>query len=300
MAQVILATEIESMTVSMTAIVTAYKRIGQTLETLKRIQTCQPRPDEVLVHVDGGQTACVDAIRQAFPDIKILTSRESVGPGGGRNKLIAEAKNEIIASFDDDSFPIDEDYFDRVQSLFAKFPDATILSATIYHQGEPVEPANETAEWVADFIGCGCAYRRSAFLKTSGYVPLPVAYGMEEVDLALRLLANDQHILRTSWLRVFHDTRLQHHNHPEIVAASIANLALLAFLRYPMSMWPFGVAQCLNRIRWLVTHGRFKGILYGIGMIPACLWSKRNLRHPLCPETVRSFVKLRRQPVPLS
>jgi glycosyltransferase involved in cell wall biosynthesis len=280
-----------------TAIVTAYKRIGQTLETLNKIRGCQPGPDEIMVHVDGNQTACADAIRGAFPDIKILVSCESVGPGGARNKLIAGAKNEIVASFDDDSFPMDADYFGRVLALFEKFPGASILSATIYQPGEPIRPANATAHWVADFIGCGCVYRRSAFLRTSGYVPLPVAYGMEEVDLALGLLANEQRILSTPWLRVFHDTRLQHHRDPEIVAASIANLALLAYLRYPKSLWPLGAAQCLNRVRWLVTHGRFKGILRGIGMIPSHLWSKRHLRHPLGGDTVRSFVRLRRQPV---
>jgi GT2 family glycosyltransferase len=289
-----------STTVSITAIVTACKRIGQTLETLKRIQVCQPLPDEVLVHVDGNQTACMDAIRENFPDFKVLSSTESIGPGGGRNKLIAEARNEVVASFDDDSFPIDADYFSRVLALFARFPEASILSATIYHQGETVVPASETALWVADFIGCGCAYRRSAFLATSGYVPLRVAYGMEEVDLALRLLANDKRILKSSWLRVFHDTRLQHHRDPEVVAASLANLALLAFLRYPVSVWPLGVAQCLNRIRWLLTHGRIKGILRGVLMIPVYLWSKRHSRLPLRRATVRSFIKLRRQPVPLS
>jgi hypothetical protein len=286
-------------TVPITAIVTAHKRIGQTLETLKRIQACKPRPDEVLVHVDGNQAACAEAIRQAFPDLKILTSTESIGPGGGRNKLIREARNELVASSDDDSFPLDADYFDRVMTLFTRFPMASVLAATIYHQDETVAVAREETQMVADFIGCGCAYRRSAFLKTSGYVPLPLAYGMEEVDLALRLLADENHILHSSWLRVFHDTRLQHHRDPEIVAASIANLALLTFLRYPVSLWPLGAAQCLNRIRWLVTHGRFKGVLRGVWMIPAYLWSKRRLRHPLCRETVQSFVKLRRHPIPI-
>jgi GT2 family glycosyltransferase len=282
-------------TVRVTAIVTAFKRIGPALETLRRIQACQPAPDEVLVHIDGNQTVCTDAVREAFPDINLLVSYESIGPGGGRNKLIHQARNEIVASFDDDSFPMDADYFDRVLTLFAKFPDAAVLCATVCHQGETAAPASGSARWVADFIGCGCVYRRSAFLTTSGYVPLTVAYGMEEVDLALRLFANEKRVLRTSWLRVFHDTKLEHHSNPEIVAAGIANLALLAYLRYPLSMLPLGAAQCLNRIRWLVNHGRLKGILRGIWMIPIYLFSRRHLRDPLPRATLWSFLKLRRQ-----
>ena len=292
-----LAYEFKGATVPVTAIVTAYKRVEQTLKSLGKLEACMPRADEIIVHVDGNQTACAEAIRRTFPGIRILVSGDSIGPGGGRNKLVAEARNEIVASFDDDSYPLDADYFGRVMAMFTRFPEASILSAAIYHQGETIQLASETVEWVADFIGCGCVYRRHAFLQTSGYVPLAVAYGMEEVDIALRFLAEDKKILKTAWLRVFHDTRLQHHSNPEIVAASIANLALLAFLRYPISMWPLGAAQCLKRIQFLVKRGRLNGILHGVWMIPAYVWSRRQLRQPLRRATVNSFLNLRRQPV---
>ena len=37
-----------------TAIVTAYQRVEQTLTTLTRLKTCCPSPTEICVHVDGG------------------------------------------------------------------------------------------------------------------------------------------------------------------------------------------------------------------------------------------------------
>ena len=37
---------------------------------------------------------------------------------------------------------------------------------------------------MADFSGGGCAYRKTRYLEIGGYVPIPTAYGMEEVDLA--------------------------------------------------------------------------------------------------------------------
>src|SRR4029079_19707088 len=95
------------------AIVTAYERIEQTLATLRVIQNCVPAPDEILVHVDANQAGCKNAIRDAFPSGRILRSDEQVGPGGGRNKLVAAAQCEFIASFDDASYPIDSDYFAR-------------------------------------------------------------------------------------------------------------------------------------------------------------------------------------------
>src|SRR5438128_390266 len=112
-----------------TAIVTAYQRIAQTLATLEKIRACHPAPDEILVHVDGNQAQCKEAISKAFPDVHVLYSETRVGPGGARNKLIVAAKTQWVASFDDDSFPIDMDYFDRVQFLFEKFPAVSILCA---------------------------------------------------------------------------------------------------------------------------------------------------------------------------
>ncbi len=49
---------------SISAIVTAYERVDQTLATLRVIQSCMPAPDEMLVHVDANQMECEKAIRE--------------------------------------------------------------------------------------------------------------------------------------------------------------------------------------------------------------------------------------------
>jgi GT2 family glycosyltransferase len=278
------------------AIVTAYDRVDQTLNTLRIIATCDPKPDEILVHVDGNRVECVNAIVSTFPQIRILISEERIGPGGGRNRLVAAAAHEFVASFDDDSYPIDSDYFARVRQLFERFPEASIIDAALYHAGEAIGLDERKAEWIADFVGSACAYRRDAFLAVGGYVPLPVAYGMEEVDVALRLHARGGKILSSSWLRVFHDTDLQRHAAPHVTAGSIANLALLAYLRYPVSLWSIGVLQCAKRVVWLLRHGRHRGIWRGLTMIPGHLRAHRKFRLTVSNRAVRSYLALRRAP----
>jgi GT2 family glycosyltransferase len=280
------------------AIVTAYDRIEQTLATLRVIQNCAPAPDEILVHVDANQIACENAIREAFPDVHVLRSQEQVGPGGGRNKLVAAAQYEFVASFDDDSYPIDSDYFARALRMFEKFPEASLICAALYHAGESIGLDTQSAQWTADFSGGACIYRRKAFLDVGGYVPLPVAYGMEEVDLAIRLHSRGGKILTTPWLRVFHNTDLKHHAEPRVTAGSIANLALLTYLRYPISLWGIGMGQCANRLLWLLRHGRRRGIVKGVTMIPAHVWENHRYRAPVSKKVVRSYLALRRAPVP--
>ena len=279
------------------ALVTAYERIEQTLATLRVIQSCTPPPDEVLVHVDANRRDCEQAVRKAFPMVRVLLSEEQVGPGGGRNKLVDAAKYEFVASFDDDSYPIDADYFARAAKLFAQFPDAAVICAALYHAGETIGLDERSAQWTADFSGGACIYRRQAFLEAGGYVPLPVAYGMEEVDLALRLHARSGRVLTTRWLRVFHNTNLERHADPRVTAGSIANLALLAYLRYPVTLWVVGMGQCANRLLWLLRHGRRRGILKGITMIPAHLRANHQYRLPVSRGVVRSYLALRRSPI---
>lgn len=280
------------------AIVTAHARLDQTLTTIGKLNGCRPAPGEILVHINSERDPIADAIRLQFPSVRVLaTSNE--GPGGARNALVSAAAHPIVASFDDDSFPMDQDYFGRLQSLFAAFPAATVVTARIFHLNDPVEPPRPDAEWGADFSGGACAYRREGYLAVGGYVPLPDAYNMEEVDFALRLHARGGKILATSWLRVFHDTDLARHAEPEVTAASVTNLALLAYLRYPALLAVVGVAQCANRIQWLVRHGRRRGILAGLAGIPGRLWRHRAERRPLSAATVRSYLTLRRNPVPV-
>jgi GT2 family glycosyltransferase len=279
------------------AIVTACDRVDQTLATLHVIQSCVPPPDEVLVHVDANQVECESAVREAFPNVRVLRSTDQVGPGGGRNKLMNAAQSDFVASFDDDSYPIDSDYFARALTLFEKFPEASVVCAALYHTGESIGRDEQRARWTADFLGGACVYRRSAFLEAGGYVPLPVAYGMEEVDLALRVHSRGGKILTSQWLRVFHNSDLRHHADPRVTAGSIANLALLAYLRYPASLWCIGVGQCANRLLWLLRHGRRRGILKGLTMIPAHLRANRQYRLPVSKKALRSYLALRRAPV---
>ena len=285
-------------TVPVTAIVTAFNRIDQALTALRAIRACRPAPAEVLVHVDGGQQACAQAIEASGLANGVLVTDGSIGPGGGRNKLIAAASHDLVASFDDDSWPMDSDYFGRLVAVAAEYPSASIIAAAVIERGQVRTPGTGRLVWSADFAGGGCAYRKAAFLATGGYVPLPVAYFMEEVDLALRLHEQGGKILLCDDLRVEHDSTLEHHASARVTAASVANIALLTFLRYPVAFYPVGAAQVLRRTWWLLTHGRRAGVVRGLASIPSHLASHRSFRRPVAASTVRSFLQLRRMRVP--
>jgi glycosyltransferase involved in cell wall biosynthesis len=283
-------------TAKVSAIVTAYRRIDQTLATIAHILNCDPAPAELIVHVDGGEVACANAIEQAFPGVRLLRSDQNLGPGGARHILVAASTREIVASFDDDAFPIDADYFARAVAIFERYPGASVVAPKLFTRGEDPVPPDDSARWVADYVGAACLFRRADFLDAGGYVPIPIAYGMEEADLALRLFARGRRVLESAQLRARHDTLLEHHVNDAVTAATIANLALLAYLRYPVWLWGLGAAQCARRVAWLIRHDRWSGIAKGLAAIPATARRYRAYRDRLTAAQILGYLRLRRHP----
>lgn len=276
------------------AIVCAHKRVPEVLKTIETLLKCCPLPSEILVHIDDDQTESANEVKQRFPDVKVLVSKSQLGPGGSRNRLVAAATSEIVASFDDDSCPLDLDYFELLTRLFVEHPEVSVFSGTVFHRHEETLPSANVDIICADFTGCACAYRKRDFQRVGGFVPLPIAYGMEEVDFALRLHAQGGKVLFSDSLRVFHDTDLTHHSEPKINAHAIMNVGLLVYLRYPLAMWPLGMLQYMNRLLWTLRKRRLKGVVWAVFATPFYIWKYRQYRSLVTSSAIRSYLMLRR------
>lgn len=265
-----------------------YGRGDRVGATLQRILACEPRPAEIIVHFDGGDEFAGTILRQ-FPGVRVITSSTRVGPGGGRHRCLMAARHPIFVTFDDDSYPVDAGFFREVMRILAAHADVAVLEAVITHRGQVMAEASAVEQEAITYTGCGHAMRCEAYRAVSGYVDQANAYGIEEADVSLQLHAAGWKILRCRSLRVFHDTALQHHVRPEIVAHTVQNVALLAFLRYPVALWPRGGLQFANKIWDSIARRRFRGIGAGVFGVPAVLWRFRASRRPLHSGAVRSY-----------
>lgn len=262
---------------------------------LENILARCPEQYEIIVHIDYGDCQTEIFLRQSsYHLVRWFISTSPQGPGGGRNKLIKQAQFPIVASFDDDSWPLSQNYFKIATELFASNPNAAVFSAQEIRPSTTLIESKTTITPISSFQNCACLIRREAFLQTQGYLPLRYAYGMEEADVALQLLDRGWQILEAPQLRVFHDTELTHHASPAINAAHITNTALLAYLRYPASYWPLGMAQVLSRVRYAAKVDRWQGIGQGLRQIPGTLWKYRHHRHPVRSETLAHSRQLAR------
>lgn len=286
-----------SRTAPITVGIPTYQRGQRVLQVLERLRACDPAPAEILVFLDAGDAELEGRIRAAHPQVGVMSSSERVGPGGGRHRMLMAAGEPYFVTLDDDSWPVDADFFAVVRARFDSSPEVAVLAAVVHHQNEDAPARTDTTCVVADYTGCGHAMRVSAYRETAGYLDRPNAYGLEERDVALQLHCSGWRVQRCGDLRVYHDTALRHHRHADVVAATVENAALLAWLRYPALLWPYGLLQFANVIRFMIVSGRFSGLFSGVVGAPVQIWRHRRLRHPLSLKGVLSYLRLRHQHV---
>jgi GT2 family glycosyltransferase len=275
-------------------IVPSFNRGQQLSVTIKKILACASCKFDLLINVDAGDLETPKMLEKRFSGkVHWICASTRSGPGGGRNVLIKMAQTPWLVSFDDDSWPESPDFFERLGKMIAVSPKAGALAFPINVRGQ--KPAHWQAEirQASCFENCGCAIRREAFLQTDGFLPLRHAYGMEEADVALQLLDRGWEILNVPDLWVYHDTGMEHHASPPVNAAQISNTALLAFLRYPITLWPLGILQTINRVKYAISMRRFRGIAKGLWGIPFACWKYRAARKPVKAETIHLARKLR-------
>jgi GT2 family glycosyltransferase len=274
--------------------VPACRRLAPLRRTLTRLHACQPPPAEILVHLDGNDADLRALVAGEFPNVRLLYSDTLIGPGGARNRFMREARYLWVAHFDDDSFPEDGDFFARAWQLILRFPETAVFAATIL----PAEPSDPQGLWLqAIFIGCGHLMSRDWFLRTRGYLPLPVAYNLEEVDVSIQLHDLGGRCLRSGDIRVFHDHMPPVREEEDTQVAMMINTVLFPLLRYPWPVLPQAFGSILRRLLRLALHREWCVILRSLRALPGAMGRCLPLREPVRTATAWSWLLLRRVPL---
>ena len=260
-------TSTDKTTVPVSVAIPCFGNEASLIEVLRRLSACDPLPQEVLLHLDGGWEPQQDpALNCAIP-MRVLRSSIKLGPGGGRDRLIREAACEVVCSFDDDSWPLDADYFAQAQAVMLAFPNVAVFSPAVYLREKPIMPRMAEASDSVAFEGSATVTRQSHYLQLPGYVPVPDAYGVEEVDVSLQTHAAGFQILTCPWMRAWHDRPYADYQHS--LVSWVRNEVLLSYLRYPLWMQPWG---WLRAVRHIIRHSlpdRLSCLLQALASTPA-------------------------------
>lgn len=154
-----------------------------------------------VILVDNGSTdGTPDAVRAAFPRVRVVTLARNLG-AAARNVGVEASDTPYVAFADDDSH-WQPGALALAARIFDRHPRLALLAGRVLvgpdSRTDPVSMLQARAPLgtapslpgpsVLGFVGCGAIVRRSAFLQVGGFEPLLGIYGEEQL-LAVDLMA---------------------------------------------------------------------------------------------------------------
>src|SRR5881396_2550381 len=113
------------MTVSV--IITTCVRVIDLQRTCDVVMQLRPAPNEVLVTADGCTDGTVDMVADKFPEITLIVNQPAIGSVASRDRMMREARGDLVLALDDDSYPEQSDCVARIVPLFEQRPELAVL-----------------------------------------------------------------------------------------------------------------------------------------------------------------------------
>ena len=286
-------------------VIPSYNRRDAILRLLDGLDRQEGVDFEIIVVDDGSSDDSVEAIRRAFPAVKLLVNERNGGPAVTRNRGIRAASGDVIVGLDSDVTVDDAYLLSRVEVAFEAHPKAAGLAFRILKPdgiSEDVErwwhpvPIDRFADkrfLTSYFSGTGYAFRKQALLD-AGLFPEIFYMHYEEVELAWRVLDQGGVILHCPDLKVLHHegkttgrSRVQTFYKPR-------NQILLALSCYPWSQaMGFALPRIFFQFCRAVRHGHVTVFVRAMMDAMRVARLQLSLRKPLQAGTLLEISRLR-------
>ncbi len=220
----------------------------------KAIQSAldQNYANKEIVVFDDGSSDETPSLQSAFPQVRWMHAKESLGLLKARNALMESTDAELYVSLDDDAWFLKKDEVQIGVKAMEENPKLGVVAYDILQVGtkrfNPVDrvPAIPTNV----FIGCGNMMRLHAVREAGDFVPFPVKYGHEEKDLSIRLIDLGYSLIFLPGVHVWHDYTPIERNLPEQRKSLIINDLIYQFRRVPLVyLVPVLVNNILRKLR---------------------------------------------------
>ncbi len=287
-------------------VIPSYNRKDSMLSLLADVSRQRDVDYEIIVVDDCSPDDSPQAIREAFPNVRLFVNEQNGGPAVTRNKGIRESRGEIIVGFDSDVNVPDTECLKKVLETFQELPEAAGIAFRLL---QPDGKTEDYARWwhpvpiesFADkrfetsyFSGTGCAFRKASLLEAQLY-PEILYMHYEEYELAYRLLDTGKSIVYSPDISVIHHehqvsrrseikTFYKHRNQILITLAMFPLLKGLAYI-IPRTIYTF-----LDSLR----HGYSKAYFRALSSARQLAPTRLKNRKPLRPETWRRIANMKK------
>jgi GT2 family glycosyltransferase len=202
--------------------ITTKGRVVDLRRTCSVLRQLRPPPLEVLITMDGCRKEIVEALKGEFPDVRYVVNQIGLGSVASRDRMMREARGDLVFALDDDSYPEQRDCIARFGQLFEQRPKLAVLHFPQRTDEYPdtLTQTNLGSEHLTrSFANSGAVLRRSTYLQLPGFEPR--FYHMyEEPDYALQCLAAGYEVVFSPVVTIRHhysgqarNEILIHHRH---------------------------------------------------------------------------------------
>jgi GT2 family glycosyltransferase len=234
-----------SMTVSV--MITTQGRIVNLRRTCSVLQKLDPLPLEVLITMDGCGPDIAQAAQAEFQQARLFVNQVRLGSVASRDRMIREARGNLVLALDDDSYPEESDCIDRIVPLFEQRPKLAVLHFPQRSDEYPQTLTQRnfgTGFLTRSFANSGAVLRRSIYLELPGFEPR-FFHMYEEPDYGLQCIAAGYDVLLSPVVTIRHHYSAQARDEIRIHHRHARNELWSTAMRCP---FPFAAAILLWRV----------------------------------------------------
>ena len=168
--------------------------LRRTCEVLRQLS---PPPLEVLITADGCRDDTVKVAKREAPNARLFINDASTGSVASRDRMMREAKGDLVLALDDDSYPEQLDCIKGIVSFFEQRPALAVLhfpQRTAEYPDTLAQINFGSEHLTRSFANSGAVLRRSTYLQSAGFEP-KFYHMYEEPDYALQCVAAGYDVL---------------------------------------------------------------------------------------------------------
>jgi GT2 family glycosyltransferase len=192
--------------VRVSIIITTRDRLEDIERTAQVLKDLDPSPDEILITADGCTDGTIEFVKAELPKAKLLVSNRAVGSVASRDRMMREARGDLVLALDDDSYPEQLDCIARFVPLFERRPELAVL-----HFPQRTDEYPETLaqmefgeeKLTRSFANSGAVLRRSIYLQLPGFES-QFFHMYEEPDYSLQCVAAGYEVLFSPVITIRH------------------------------------------------------------------------------------------------
>ena len=199
------------MSLQISVMIATKNRANDLRRTCQVLRQLNPPPLEILITADGCTDDTVQFVKAEMEkagsrNIKLIINETSKGSVASRDRMMREARGDLVLALDDDSYPEQLDCLHLLSSLFHLRP---ILAVVTFPQRTDEYPETLTQMDFGPerptrfFANSGAVLRRSAYLQLPGFEPR-FFHMYEEPDYALQCVAAGYEVLFTPMVTIRH------------------------------------------------------------------------------------------------